>query len=127
MSCLLFFVVLLASAPTITTAMSLSPNSINLVWTQPVGEVVDSYEIVTSYKGKCTGVTHTSTWFLYGTARQHTLTGLKEFSNYTVTMMAVNDAGKSEQSSTSFVTMADGMYLNNICKALYLQSNLHKS
>ena len=115
MSCLLFFVVLLASAPTITTAISHFPNSINLVWTQPLGEVVDSYEIVTSYQGDCTGVTHTSTWFLYGTARQHTLTGLKEFSNYSVTMMAVNDAGKSEQSSRSFITMADGMYLSNIC------------
>ena len=36
------------------------------------------------------------------------LTGLKEFSNYTITMVAVNDAGKSEESSTSAVTMTDG-------------------
>ena len=83
-----------------------------------MGEAVDSFEIVVSYQGPCTEYTHTSTWFLYGTARQHTLTGLKEFSNYTITMVAVNDAGKSEQSSRSFVTMTDGTYLSNICKAL---------
>ena len=112
---LFLFPALLPSAPTFTTAVSQSSTSITLIWTQPVGEVVDSYEIVSSYQGECTGVTHTSTWFLYGTARQHTLTGLKEFSNYSVTMMAVNDAGKSEQSSRSFITMADGMYLSNIC------------
>ena len=115
---LVCYVVLLASAPTISTANSLSPNSINLVWTKPAGEAVDSYEIVVSYQGPCTGITHTSSWFLYGTARQHMLTGLKEFSNYTVTMMAVNDAGKSEESSRSVVTMADGEYLSKVCQVL---------
>ena len=83
-----------------------------------MGEAVDSYEIVVSYQGPCTGITHTSSWFLYGTARQHMLTGLKEFSNYTVTMMAVNDAGKSEESSRSVVTMTDGKYLSKVCKLL---------
>ena len=46
------------------------------------------------------------------------LTGLKEFSNYTVTMMAVNDAGKSEESSRSVVTMADGEYLSKVLPAI---------
>lgn len=76
-----------------------------------MGEVVDSFEIEVSYHGPCAEFTHTSICnILYGTARQHTLTGLKEFSNYTVTMVAINDAGRSEQSSTNVVTMADGMY-----------------
>ena len=79
-----------------------------------MGEAVDSFEIVVSYQGPCTGITHTSSWFLYGTASQHTLTGLKEFSNYTVTMVAVNDAGKSQESSTSIVTMTDGKYLSKV-------------
>ena len=110
--CYLFlFPALLPSAPTITTAVSQSSTSTTLIWTQPEEDFVDRFEIVASYQGDCTGVTYTSTWFLYGTARQHTLTGLKEFSNYTVTMVAVNDAGRTEQSSRSFVTMADGMYL----------------
>ena len=46
------------------------------------------------------------------------MTGLKEFSNYTVTIMAVNDAGKSEESSRSVVTMTDGKYLSKVCKVL---------
>ena len=88
--------------------------SIDLIWTQPVGEVVDSFEIVASYQGPCTGFNHTSTWFLYGTARQHTLTGLKEFSDYTVTMVAVNDAGRSEWSSKTVTTLANGSYFSTI-------------
>ena len=46
------------------------------------------------------------------------LTGLKEFSNYTITMVAVNDAGKSEESSRSVVTMTDGKYLSKLCQVL---------
>ena len=83
-----------------------------------MGEAVDGFEIVVSYQGPCTGITHTSSWFLYGTTRQHTLTGLKGFSNYTVTMVAVNDAGKSEEHSRSVVTMTDGKYLSEVCKVL---------
>ena len=80
-----------------------------------MGEVVDSFEIVATYQGPCTGFTHTSTCaILYGTARQHTLTGLEEFSNYTVTMVAVNDAGKSERSSRSVATLANGSYFSTI-------------
>ena len=105
------FPALLPSAPNVTTAVSQSPTSIDLIWTQPVGEVIDSFAIEVSYQGPCAEFTHTSIWnILYGTARQHTLTGLKEFSDYTVTMVAINDAGRSEQSSTNVVTIADGMY-----------------
>ena len=46
-----------------------------------------------------------------GTTRRYILTGLQEFSNYTVTVVAVNDAGGSEESSENVVTMADGMYM----------------
>ena len=49
-----------------------------------------------------------------GTTRQHILTGLQEFSNYTVTVVAVNDAGRSEENSVNVVTMADGMYVCTI-------------
>ena len=49
-----------------------------------------------------------------GTTRQYTLTGLQESSNYTVTVVAVNGAGRSEESSENVVTMADGMYLTTI-------------
>ena len=92
-------------------AVSESPTSINLTWTQPEGEVVDSYEVSFSYQGPCSGFNHTNTTTLDGTTRQYTLTGLQEFSNYAVTVVAVNDAGGSEESSENVVTMADGMYV----------------
>ena len=92
-------------------AVSESPTSINLNWTQPEGEVVDSYEVSFSYQGPCNGFTHTNTTTVDGTTRQYTLTTLQEFSNYTVTVVAVNVAGRSEENSVNVVTMADGMYM----------------
>ena len=103
------FPVLLPSAPTIIMAGSHSLTSINLTWTQPEGEVVDSYEVSFSYQGPCSGFNHTNTTTVDGTIRQYTLTGLQEFSNYTVTVVAVNDAGRSEGRSVNIVTMAEGM------------------
>ena len=97
------------SAPTITMTVSQSPISITLTWTQPDGDVVDSYEVSFSYQGPCSGFNHTNTTTVDGTTRQLTLTGLQEFSNYTVTVVAINGAGRSRRSSVNVVTMADGM------------------
>ena len=101
----------LPSAPNITMAVSQSPTSINLTWTQPEGEVVDSYEVSFSYQGPCSGFNHTNTTTVNGTTRQYTLTGVQEFSNYTVTVVAVHGAGRSEGSSVNVVTMADGTFV----------------
>ena len=70
---------------------------------------MDSYEVSFSYQGPCSGFNHTNTTTVDGTTRQYTLTGLQEFSNYTVTVVAENDAGRSERTSKNAVTMADGM------------------
>ena len=72
---------------------------------------MDSYEVSFFYQGPCSGFNHTNTTTVDGTTRQYTLTGLQEFSNYTVTVVAVNDAGGSEESSENVVTMADGTYV----------------
>ena len=70
---------------------------------------MDSYEVSFSYQGPCSGFNHTNTTTVNGTTRQYTLTGVQEFSNYTVTVVAVNGAGRSGGSSQNVVTMADGM------------------
>ena len=72
---------------------------------------MDSYEVSFSYQRSCDGFNHTNTTTVADTTRQFTLTGLQEFSNYTVTVVAVNGAGRSEESSENVVTMADGMYV----------------
>ena len=72
---------------------------------------MDSYEVSFSYQGPCSGFNHTNITIVNGTTRQYTLTGLQELSNYTVTVVAVNGAGRSEESSQNVVTMADGTYV----------------
>ena len=70
---------------------------------------MDNYEVPFSYQGPCSGFNHTNTTTVDGTTREYTLTGLQEFSNYTVTVVAVNGAGRSEESSENVVTMSNGM------------------
>ena len=72
---------------------------------------MDSFEVSFSYQGPCSGFTHTNTTIVNGTTRQLILTGLQEFSNYTVTVAAVNVAGGSEENSVNVLTMADGTYI----------------
>ena len=69
---------------------------------------MDSYEVSFFYQGPCSGFNHTNTITVDGTTRKYTLTGLQEFSNYTVTVVAVNGAGRSGGSSVNIVTMGDG-------------------
>ena len=95
-------------------AVSQSPTSINLIWTQPEGEIVDNYTVSFSYQGPCSGFNHTNTTTVAGTTRQYTLTGLQEFSNYTVTVVAVNGTGRSGGSSENVVTMSNGMSIQSI-------------
>ena len=70
---------------------------------------MDSYEVSFSYQGPCSGFNHTNTTTVDGTTRQYNLTGLQEFSNYTVTVVAENGAGRSGGSSVNVVTLANGM------------------
>ena len=74
---------------------------------------MESYEVSFSYQGPCSGFNHTNTTTVAGTTRQYTLTGLQEFSNYTVTVVSVNGAGRSERSSVNVVTMGDGTCVNS--------------
>ena len=64
-----------------------------------------------SYQGPCSGFNHTNTFTVDGTTRQYTLTGLQESSNYTVTVVAMNGVGRSEEGSQNVVTMADGTFV----------------
>ena len=89
-------------------AESLSPTTINLTWTQPNEDFVSSYEIVYSYQGPCSGFTHTNTTTVEGTSRNYTLSGLQEFSNYTVNVTAVNDAGNATTTTEAITTLSAG-------------------
>ena len=79
---------------------------------------MESYKVSFSYQGPCSGFNHTNTTTVDGTSRQYTLAGLQEFSNYTVTVVAVNGVGKSEESSINAVTMANGMFVSTIASSI---------
>ena len=77
-----------------------------------MGEIVDNYEITFSYQGPCSGYIHANTVIVDGATRQHTLTGLQEFSTYTISITAMNGGGRSVTISQSVTTVAAGrLYL----------------
>ena len=69
---------------------------------------MNSYELVFSYQGPCDRFTHTSTITVDSTTRQYTLTGLQEFSTYTINITAANVGGRSGVTSQSVTTRAAG-------------------
>ena len=69
---------------------------------------MNSFDIVFSYQGPCDRFTHTRTTTVDGTTRLYTLTGLQEFSTYTINITAANDGGRSAVTSPSVTTIAAG-------------------
>ena len=96
------------STPTVTLAVSQSSTSITLTWTQPEGEIVNSFELAFSYQGPCDRFTQANTTTVNGTTRQYTLTGLQQFSTYTINITAANDGGRSAVTSQSVTTRVAG-------------------
>ena len=89
-------------------ASAQSPTSVVLTWTPVTGEVVNSYEIVFSYQGPCNGITLTNTTNVTAASRSHTQTGLQEFSNYIISVAAVNSGGRGTQTQM-VTTMSSGI------------------
>ena len=81
-----------------------SPNGIAttllLTWTQPPGEVVDSFIISFSYfVRECPGDDGSATVSVNRSARSFTLTGLQEDSHFNISILARNAAGDSPPSA----------------------------
>ena len=82
------------------------------------------YELVFSYQGPCDSFTHTSTTTVDGTTRQYTLTGLQEFSTYTVNITAANVGGRSAVTSQSVTTRGAGRsYMYSVLMLLQHRTN----
>ena len=104
----LFPTVLPTSSPSL---VSVTPRttSIMLVWTQPAGEVVDSYLITYSFTVTgCPGVDGNSMVTVSGSSSSHTLTGLGENSVFTISILARNGAGDSQTVITTTSTLIAG-------------------
>ncbi len=78
-----------------------TPTSVRFTWNdQPF---IDSYEIIfdrdTGSQLPCPSVTHSGTYYINSTALEYNLTDLHEYSQYSITVTAVN---QTETSSSTF-------------------------
>ena len=97
--------------PTPTNFQSSSQNvtSITLSWSLPSGNV-DSFEIAYTYQGGCSGYTQPENMATVndGTAREYALQNLQEFSDYDITITALNGADESASVITTATTLSSG-------------------
>ncbi len=110
-----FFTAPAPSTPVITLTVA-GTNSISFAWPPPEGEIVARYEVAVSYVGDCPEIASTfpdsSSANFLSTALQ--LTDLQEFSNYSLSVTAVNDAGSSETRTLVAATLSTGSVLLNL-------------
>ncbi len=96
------------STPVITVIAE--TNSLSFAWSPLENEVVTRYEITALYVGDCPEIAATfqnsSSTNFSGTSVQ--FTDLQEFSNYSLSVTAVNDAGSSETSTLVATTLSGG-------------------
>ncbi len=94
--------VVIPSSPLISTLQATS-TSITLTWTQTTGDVVDSYTIsyyftVIGCDGVSGSVGNNNIMGIDGSTRMYTLSGLEEYTEFTITLTAVNGAGSASVS-----------------------------
>ena len=108
-----------AVLPSSPTIMSTTPQSTSIIitWTQPEGDVVDSYEITYTFQGPCPNAEAPVMTITIddGTTREYTIVGLEEFSDYLISVAAVNRAGRSDAASTATRTLSTGVCVCREC------------
>ena len=90
-------------APVVSVGFT-TPTTIPLTWTS-AGSQVDSYEVTweRDTSGECTDVDENSAT-ISGSSTSHTISGLQEDSNYTITVTATNTAGSAVNVPVTAVT-----------------------
>ena len=94
------------SPPSLTIA-PVTSTSITVMWSQPGGEIGTTYILSYTYQGPCAGAGGGGSVSV-GTATQYTITGLQEFSAYTLTINASIGVGSSPPASMLVNTSSAG-------------------
>ena len=103
--CTIHSPVILASSPVNLRSPSKTSTTIDLTWTQPPGEVVDSFLIFYSFSTMgCPGDDGSTVVQVDGSARSFHLMGLEEDSVFVISIHATNAAGDSGRSAAIQVT-----------------------
>ena len=89
--------------------METGPTNVSISWMQDSQDTYDNFTVSYTYDGPCIiSGTNTTDLTIQNNAEadvfyQHTITDLQEFSNYTLTVYAVNSAGRSLPTSSNTV------------------------
>ena len=94
------------STPSLTIAQVTS-TSITVMWSQPGGEIGTTYTLSYTYQGPCAEAGGGGSVSV-GNATQYTITGLQEFSVYTLTITASIGVGSSPPASVLVNTSSAG-------------------
>ena len=114
-------------SPTVTIELiAMSPQSIMITWTpQPMGHNANTYEILferavgDEQMGICKSETHRGSIRAQdGTLTEYLLTGLQEYSTYTVTITASNEFGSIDSNVAEVTTLHAGMFQTHFDVAL---------
>ena len=90
-----------AVEPPVVTVGESTATSIAVSWSSGGSEGV-SYEVQWTYTGHCTGVTGDSA--SVGGNRSHTIMGLEEFSDYSITVRASNSLSEADSDPVTGTT-----------------------
>ena len=92
-----------------------SATTIIIVWTDAIGSVVDSYEVMWQRAPSvCPDADEDSITIIYDSSTSHntlTITGRQEDSSYSITVTATNSAGSAVSNTDTAVTGEAGYYL----------------
>ena len=88
--------------------------SIYLAWSQQPDDFIKRVNITAAYTGPCANlysVIHNTS--LSNSTRQFNLTGLEEYSNYSIIVTAVNDAGSNLSQVLNITTRSSGKFIKH--------------
>ena len=103
-------------APLITvTTTSVTSTTIPLTWTS-AGSVVNSYEIVWTYDGECSGV-RGGRAAVAGDMTSYTIEGLEEYITYSITVTATNYAGSAVSEVATVRTSEAGEMISQVASS----------
>eukprot|EP00731_Ephydatia_muelleri_P019086 Em0011g1126a len=115
---------LIPSTPSLTTTQ-ITSTSITVMWSQPRGEIGTTYTLSYTYQGPCAGAGGGGSVSV-GNATQYTITGLQEFSAYTLTITASIGVGSSPPASVLVNTSsaAPSAPPNNLTEVIKTSSSM---
>ena len=113
-----------SSSPVLPPVIAqVNSTSITVVWSRTPGKISTTYTLSYTYQGLCAGGGASGTKSI-GTATQYTITGLQEFSLYTLTLTASYGVRSSPPTSVMVNTSSAGEVDDLISRRLTLFPSL---